>query len=270
MHAVKSTLVAALFGLSLMPAAHANQNNDVNEILEQTGFNKLIQHIPDFAQSVLKQSSGALEPEMNSALSAAFNQAFASDAVKRDVTHTLNAHYNAEHAQGFLKQLQSPIAKKMGELESRTSDPALRSDMESFAKALSNKPAPKSRSALVARLDKANRTTDFSVDMQTAFFKAIFTAIDPVMEADMRISEDELGKMVNEVRNSLEENVAYSTKLSYLYAFRDISDEELTAYIELGESADYRWGIQLLGNAMISALNQASDRAALKMQQASR
>ena len=62
-----SILVAALFGLSLIPAAYANQNNDVNEILEQTGFNKLIQHIPDFAQSVLKQSSGALEPEMNSA-----------------------------------------------------------------------------------------------------------------------------------------------------------------------------------------------------------
>ena len=107
MYVVKSTLIAALFSLSLIPTANANQSKDVNEILEQTGFNKLIQHIPDFAQSVLKQSSGALEPEMNSALSAAFNQAFASAAVKRDVTHTLNAHYDAEHAQGFLKQLRS-------------------------------------------------------------------------------------------------------------------------------------------------------------------
>ncbi len=270
MPTIKTHFFAALLSLCcIMPAVADQKSSDIEEILEQTGFNKLIQLTPNFAQAILKQSSGALEPEMNSALSAAFTQAFASTTVKRDIKRTLSAHYKAEHAQGFIKQLKSPIAEKMGELESKTSDPAQRPMIESFAKQQKEKPATMQRTALIQRLDKANRTTAFSIDMQTAFFKAIFVAIDPVMESDMRISEDELTKMVNEVRTSLEESIAYNTQLSYLYAFRDVSDEELTAYIEMGENDDYRWGIQLLGNAMVLAINHASERAAVQMQKAS-
>jgi len=265
MHAVKNTFVALLLTLFCWQQAQANQADDVNQILEETGFDKLIEYIPTFAQSILKQSSGALEPEMNSALSAAFTQAFASEAVKRDVMQTINAYYKADAAQGFLKHLRSPIAKKMGALEAKTRDPAERPAIVDFIKAIQENPLPAKRTALIQRLDTATRTSDFSVDMQAALFKAIFTAIDPVMAEDMRISEDELTKMVNEVRGSLEQNIKRSTQVAYLYAFRDISDEELTRYIEMGESDDYRWGIQLLGNAMILALNQASDRAANQM-----
>lgn len=269
MRAVTSSILALLLSISSI-SAFADQTSDVKEILELTGFNKLIQHTPAFAQAVLKQSSGALEPEMNSALSAAFTQAFASTAIAHDINRTLMAHYNTEHAQGFIEHLGSPIAKKMSQLESKTSDPSQQTMLRNFAEQQKTKPATMQRTALVQRLDKANRASDFSIDMQTAFFKAIFVAIDPVMESDMRISEDELVKMVNEVRTSLEESIVSSTQLSYLYAFRDVSNEELTSYVEMGENEDYRWGVQLLGNAMILAINQASERAAVQMQKASR
>jgi len=272
MKAVKSIITACLLGLLTLQPANAASNKDeqINNILEKTGFNKLLQHVPNFSQAVLKQSSGALEPEMGSALSAAFSQAFAIDAVQRDVNHVLKAHYNESHATAYLKHLNSPLSLKMAKLESDTNNPANREDIKAFSAALTNQPAAQTRSTLVERLDKATRTTDFSIDMQTAFFKAIFVAIEPVMEADMRLGEGELEKMVNEVRTSLEEGLRNNTRLSFLYAFRDISDDELKSYIEICESEDYRWGIQLLGNAMISAINQAADRAALTMKQSSR
>ncbi len=276
MKAVKSIITVCLFGLlSLQPASATanptiNKDEQVNAILEKTGFNKLLQHVPNFSQSVLKQSSGALEPEMGSALSAAFSQAFATATVQNDVNHVLKAHYNESHATAYLKHLNRPLSLKMAKLESDTNNPANRDDIKAFSAALTNQPTTQSRSTLVERLDKATRTTDFSIDMQTAFFKAIFIAIDPVMETDMRINEDELEKMVNEVRTSLEEGLSNNTRLSFLYAFRNISDEELMSYIKICESEEYRWGIQLLGNAMISAINQAADRAALSMSQNNR
>ena len=275
MKAVKSIITVCLLGLlSLQPAnavaGPTIKDEQINAILEKTGFNKLLQHVPSFSQSVLKQSSGALEPEMGSALSAAFSQAFATETVQRDVNQMLKAHYNEPHATAYLKHLNSPLSLKMAKLESDTNNPSNREDIKAFSAALTNQPTAQSRSQLVERLDKATRTTDFSIDMQTAFFKAIFIAIDPVMEADMRINEDELKKMVNEVRTSLEEGLRNNTRLSFLYAFRNVSDTELKHYIEACESEEYRWGIQLLGNAMISAINQAADRAALAMGQSSR
>ncbi len=266
MKAVKSIFTACLLCLLCLQQANAaNKNEQINTILEQTGFDKLLQHIPDFAQAVLKQSSGALEPEMNSALSAAFNQAFATAAVQRDVINVINAHYDESQATAYLNQLQSPLAVKIAELERSTNTPASQQAMRAYATELATKPATSARSLLVEQLDKANRHTDFFVDMQTAFFKAIFVAIEPVMEADMRLGDGELDKMVTEVRNSLEESTRNNTRLSYLYAFRDISDDELKNYIALCESDEYHWAIQLLGNAMISALNQAADRAANAM-----
>lgn len=266
MTAVKSILgVLLVCLLTFQQADAANKDEQINSILEQTGFDKLLQFIPNFAQAKLKQSSGALEPEVNSALSAAFSQAFATATIQRDVIDIINTHYDEARATLYLRQLNMPIAKKMEELVRDTNNPSNREDMMAFATALQNKPASDSRTALIERLDKANRMSDFKIDIETAFFKAIFVAVDPVMEADMRLGDGELDRMVNEVRTSIEDAVRSETRLSYLYAFRNISDDELTQYIELCESEEYRWAIQLLGNAMISALNQAADRAATAM-----
>ncbi|HHJ80592.1 MAG TPA: hypothetical protein ENJ65_03050, partial [Candidatus Tenderia electrophaga] len=189
MKAVKSIITVCLLGLLSLQSASASSSKDeqINTILEKTGFNKLLKHVPGFSQAVLKQSSGALEPEMSSALSAAFSQAFTTAAVQRDVTLLLNAHYDEANATAYLEHLNSPFSQKMAKLESDTNNPANREDIQAFSAALANQPVAQSRSALVERLDKATRTTDFSTDMQTAFFKAIFVAIEPVMEADMRL-----------------------------------------------------------------------------------
>jgi hypothetical protein len=83
----------------------------------------------------------------------------------------------------------------------------------------------------------------------------------------MRVGDSEMEKMVKEVRQSFSSAYKEGTQISYLYTFRNLSDQELEEYIKLCESSDYRWGVQLLGNAMISALNQAAERAAVLMAQ---
>lgn len=270
MQTVRTILGGVLLCLLALQAQAADKRAQIDTMLERSGFNKLLQYVPDFAQAVLKQSSGALEPEVNSALSAAFSDAFATPTVQRDVVAIISAHYDEARASAYIEHLRSPISLRMAALERSTSDPANLDDFKAFAASLQETPPVAARSRLIQRLDQANRATEFSIDMQTAFFKAIFVAIDPVMEADMRLGDGELEKMVDEVRTSLDERLRYNTRLSYLYAFRDVSNEELEDYIELCESESYRWAIQLLGNAMISALNQAADRAAASMAAAGR
>jgi hypothetical protein len=265
MKAVKSILGTLLLCLLTLQVQASDKQQQIDTILEQSGFNKLLQHVPDFAQAVLKQSSGALEPEINSALSAVFQDAFATDAVRQGVIEVIDAHYDESRANSYIQQLNSPLSRRMAELERTTSNPANAGDFRAFATTLDKTPPPESRSQLIKRLDQANRTTEFSIDMQTAFFKAIFVAIDPVMDADMRLADGELDKMVDEVRNSLDKSLRKNTRLAYLYAFRKVSDKELEGYIEMCESDSYRWAIQMLANAMISALSEAADHAAEAM-----
>jgi hypothetical protein len=266
---LRSSLITTLFLClaSLSLANAADRDSQINAIMTETGFDKLVEHVPEFAQNTLKQSSGALEPQVNSALSKAFSQSFASAAIRKDVLAVIQAHYDNKQGAAYLQQLQSPLSKKIAGLERSTNDPANRDDLAAFAKALKSKPAPAKRIKQIERLDKATRITEFGVDMQAALFKAVFTAVNPVMDEEMRVGDSEMEKMVKEVRQSFSGAYKEGTQLSYLYTFRSLSDQELDEYIKLCESSDYRWGVQLLGNAMISALNQAAERAAVLMAQ---
>lgn len=262
---ILTTLLLCLASLSLAHAA--DRDTQINAIMAETGFDKLMEHVPEFAQNTLKQSSGALEPKINSALSKAFSQAFAAPAIRKDVLALIQAHYDNKQGSAYLQRLQSPLSKKIAELERGTNNPGNRDEFTAFAQALKGKPAAAKRIKQIERLDKATRITDFGVDLQAAFFKAVFTAVNPVMDEDMRVGDSEMEKMVKEVRQSFSDAYKEGTQLSYLYTFRNLSDQELEEYIKQCESSDYRWGVQLLGNAMISALNQAAERAALLMAQ---
>ncbi len=258
------------FTFSCAQASNSADTAQIDQLLARTGFNKLLDRIPTFAQGVLKQSAGALDPEVNAAVSGVFQRAFSRTNVRRDVLRTLRAHYDAKQAQAYLTMLDTPLALKMAKLERAPNQPENRSAFQAYVNQLQSQPAPASRLALIKQLDDANRTTAFSVDMQTAFFKAVFSAVDPIMDAEMKLGDGELEKMVSEIRESLGKEIRSRTEASYLYAFRDVSDKELAAYVRMCESEPHRWAIQLLGNAMISALNQAGDRSALLMTEAAK
>lgn len=271
MNILKAFFASLPFVLSLALTPHAvadDRNAQINAIIEETGFDKLLEHIPEFAQSILKQSSGALEPKINSSMSKAFKQAFSSSQVRADVFKVINSHYNDESVRAYLRHLQSPLVRKISELEGSSNDPKNRKAFSAFIQSLETSPARAKQLALIERLDKATRITEFGVDMQAAFFKAVFTAVNPVLDDDMRVGSSEMEGMVDEVRQSFSDAYKKNTQASYLFSFRNLPDQELEQYIEQCESKESRWGIQLLGNAMISALNQAADRAAIYMAQA--
>ena len=261
--------VVPFFLIFVFFPVQANEKSDqIDRLIKSAGFDKLLERIPYFAQGVLKQSAGSLDPEVNSALSQVFLRAFNSEAIRRDLVRTLSAHYDADQVQAYLELRETPLAKKMSELERSPGKAENRESFINFYNELQNRPAPASRLALIEKLDKANQSTQFSVEMQTAFFKAVFSAVDPIMDADMRLGEGELDKMVEEVRQSLGEEVHKRTQASYLYAFRELPDSEIQQYVELCQSAPHRWAIQMLVNAMISALNSAAERSATLMAQA--
>ena len=250
-------------------AVVADVSERIDHILDSSGFNKLLTRVPDFAQAVLRQSSGALDPEVNSELGAAFAAAFDSERVRSDVVGVVASHYEQDQAEAYLQLVQTPLAQQMTVLERVTSDEGQQEAFRGFVAALATHPAAAHRSALVEQLDNANRASAFSIDMQTAFFRAVFTAIEPVLGEDMALEPGELDRMVEEVRQSLSEVTVERTRNAYLFAFRDVDDGRLQAYVELCQAAEYRWMVGLLGNALVASINEAGERAALHMVHAS-
>lgn len=250
-------------------APAAGRDADLQQVLEQSGIDRLIERLPDIANGVLKQSGGALEPEMNSALSAVFSQTFQPATLRRETLRMLRAHYDAPRVRAYLAQQQTPLARRITELERAVATPEQQQAMREYGERIKTKPISAQRQKLVERLDKATGGSALGIDVQTAFFRAVFTAVDPVLAPDMKLTRGEMDKMVREVQQSLKEDIGARTRLFYHYAYRDLSDAELQAHVKQCESAEHRWMTQLLGNAVIASINQAAGRAASLMQQSS-
>lgn len=266
---MKSRIGALVLSVCLAVGAgvvHAEATDkQILEMMELTGFGKLIERIPAFARAALKQSEGALEDDIRAELDGAIALAYRGEGIYARVLRSLRDTYKAEPAEGYLRMLRSPLAQKMAGLERAVAAPAAQAELKSYAERLKTAPADPRRLALVKRLDEASRASAFTLDMQTAFFASIFQAIDPRLEPDMRLEAGELQRMVGEVRRSLEGPVSETTIASYLYAYRDVPEAELVRYVEMHESADAAWGVRVLGEAMMVALDEAGREAAKRM-----
>jgi len=263
-----TVIITTFFILALASlSTHAQSDNDsIEKILEGTGINKLIQHVPNLAMATLKQSAFAMDdPQINSQLAAAFQKSFTQENIKQDVIASLKTNYDARLSNDFLALLADPLSQKMSTLERASSDPANRQAMMEFAEEMDKHPAPASRMQLIQRLDTANRASEFSVNLQLALFKSVFTAVNPVLDAEMKISDDEMETMTAEVRESIEQDIIKRVQLSYLYAFRNLDDSELEAYVTLSELETNRKSNQRLTSAVITAINLAADRSAHSM-----
>ncbi len=239
----------------------------IDNILENTGINKLINASPRLALAALKQSAFAIdEPKVNSRLSGAFSNAFTPESIKRDISTQLSNSMDQPLADRYLDLLAEPVWVKHAKMERASSDPKNAQEMVAFAEALNQQAAPASRMALIERLDSANRTSEFSTQLQLAFFRSVFKAINPVLDADMKIDNEELGKMQNEVRKTISADIQKHVQRSYLYAFRTLKDSELEEYVKLSESNTNRESNQLLTRAIIHSIDKAAQRAARTMQ----
>lgn len=257
--------LATLLFIALPAQAQTNQAT-IDKILEDTGINRLIAASPRLALAALKQSAFAVdEPKVNSQLNGAFTNAFTQKKIKRDISNQLSRNIDQALAERYLNLLSKPEWAKLAKMERASSDPKNRDDMMKFAESLKQQAAPASRMTLVERLDKANRTSEFSVNLQLAFFRSVFRAINPVLDADMKIDNEELGKMQDEVRKTISKDIKQHVQFSYLYAFRTLADAELAQYVELSESKTNTDSNAQLTKAIINSIDSAAQRAAHSM-----
>ena len=260
------SLLFMLICLLSFSSAQASKSQTVDEILVAAGINKLIDASPKLAIAALKQSAFAVdEPKVNSQLQAAFNSAFTTSSIHRDINNELSKTLEQKLADGYLWQLAVPSWQQFSKLERASSDPRNAKAMSEFSEQFKITPASSVRQALIERLDVANHTSAFSVDLKLSFFRSVFKAINPVMDPDMKIEAEEMATMQAEVRKSIEGDITHHVHNSYYYAFRELSDQQLEQYVTMSESETNRKSNQQLTKAIINAIDMASERAAAIM-----
>lgn len=246
----------SLWFLLLFTVTASAQGAEIKQAMELTGMDRLVAFLPQLSNQVLEQSRGALEPAQFEQVESLFQTHFSDQALEQAVNAQLQKHYDSKTYQRYVQALNTPLAQKVAALEK--SDPQQRYAWIGEQKSKNFTDAP--RKTLLEELDKAGYASEFGVELQTAFFRAVFVAVNPQLEADMRIDDEELQRMVNEVYNGLIGPTRESTLWNYYYTFKDQDVSVIKDYLTLQQSNDMQAGNQWLRNAVMTAIEEQSKK----------
>jgi hypothetical protein len=161
--------------------------------------------------------------------------------------------------------LRTPLARKVVALEIASAEPAAQQRVAEFVAALTSNPPTQRRAELVRHLDWATASTETSADILAAVARGITMAVSAAGPAEQRLRPGQIEDRVAQVRARANEGLREAQMASALYAYRDLTDDELAAYVLFSASEAGRWYNVAMRKALVSALNRAVEQTATEL-----
>ncbi len=181
------------------------------------------------------------------------NRHFEADALMADLTNGVKSAYEAERMGRFLELMRQPIVAKMTAIEGRA---ITREEKAQFAEAFRTNPPSPARQKLILTLDELARTSELGVHVTTLSAREMVDAMFEGLQKTGRRMQKEQRQLLNSQINSAEPQLRSAFRTLMHITYRDVSDEDLAAYVKVLESETGRWGLEILGNALRSAVEK--------------
>jgi len=236
-------ILTALFAVALFlqPALGAAGDNAadmqlVQMLMRKSGLDKQLEQIPAAVQAGIDQAQQqkGLSSDDMAALKRLSALAFDAKALNDAVRTHVQANLSGKDIEAALVWLGSPLGERITGLEEAASTPPAVAEMQSMAGRLAG---DKARVEKMKKLDVAVQATESNVRMVLNMQVVITVAMTVSMEPDQQPSVDDILHEVNKNSALLRSMLEQQILLSFLYAYRSLTDAELDRYIAFAESA---------------------------------
>lgn len=243
MHHILVSVLISLFALT----AHAEEakRTAINLLMDKSGINRQVEQIPQqMMQGMQKQANSSGNGDKSivfGTLSEAVKYAYKTDKMLKDISDAMYNDLADDEVIEVLGWYASEAGQRVTASEVATSTkystPAGVAEIEAFMNNLNTTPPSKERIALLQRLDNAIHATDFLVgttlNTTVAFIKAMQKTLpESAQKNDGQNIEVELEKQSALMKPIM----AGATIQSFLFSYKDVSDEDIMAYIAFCES----------------------------------
>lgn len=258
---VGSAFLAACFLAA--PAAHAATApgaTKANRLMEASGMAQSIRQIQPTMTSSFDQPQDDLPDNVRIALRQAASLGFLPDPMIEKVRTRLGTLLTGRHLDNTLAWLESPVGRRITELENAAGEPAAASQIESYAKELEKHAPSKHRTDLIKQLMAATGSTEFSATMLESAFLATALGINAALPVQQRSPVDAVRKRIASVLPKMQKDNERELAISMHYTYHTLSDRELESYLKFLKSAS---GTVYTKDALVAvreAMNEAMAR----------
>ena len=236
----------------------------IAEALELSGTRKALESVPAHIKLQLESRQTALKPPDQARATKILADAFRPEVLYNAVREAFRSNYDPQRMGVVMAQLRTPLFKKIVARELAAGEPAAKADLEVFAQALGRDVPTPARVDLVRRQEAIVRSAALQIDMSVIAFKAVLRALEPAVPAEKRPTAREID-FAEQTLRAQQDPLNRAALIRALYAYRTLSDEELTTYVEFSESDAGRWFVAAQRKGLLDAMRIAMDAAARQM-----
>jgi hypothetical protein len=260
---VRAFAIACLFLFASHAGAQeaaADPDAAVRELLELSGQRKLLEQLVAQSQEHIEQARKELKPEEYKRFQAAVKQAFQLEPMYQKVFEHHRSVYDAKRATALLEWLRGPLGRKIIEAELKALSSKDEKARQKFLQQLQARPLPATREALIERVQEASRAKELARRTVTVMVRSTVTAANASLPADKRATSSQVDEAIFRTLASIDPTLRQAVRLSMLYTYRDLTDDDLRAYIKFLDSELGRWYVQTGIDANMKAIELAGTK----------
>lgn len=234
----------------------------VEQALDVSGFEKQIGQISEQMAAGIKDNPGKFPDDFFRKFSAIINESFRSNVLYDDIVGIFLDNFDQEKLSEVIELSKSPLAVKMTGFEIEAGSPNAAQQMVDFFNKIQLNPPAASRMDLIKELDSVTKSSEKVLEVSLAIISIFAKAREQLLPPEKRPSAEELELMLRQKREALTPALKEKTEQTFLYVYRNATDEELAEYIDFIKSDSIKWFNDIASASLITALTDASKRAA--------
>jgi hypothetical protein len=230
-------LVACIAASAFSYAASTGAAGKIDRLIEVSGIAYAARQLPPSIASGFDDPQAGLGDDVRAALREAAILSFRPDPIIEKTRKALTAALNARQLDDSLAWFDSPLGRRITDLENSASEPASNDRIIAYAKMLKEKPAAKHRAELIAKINEATQSGEINAMIWENTYLASALGINAAQPEENRMPAEAVRRRVKSTAPELRKESDENLTLTMLYTYQSLTDKELEAYLKFLKSS---------------------------------
>jgi hypothetical protein len=234
----------------------------LDNLLGHSGLKVQLESLSAGVRVQFLRGRGRLSGEDRVTIDRIVSERFAAEALYARIEREFERNFDGRKLAEALEWYGSPLGKRITGLElAALVGGAHASELENI------RPTSR-RLELLQRLDVGGGASETTVDVTLVIVRNMVRAFQPVLPTAVRLSRDQLEDNIAQVRSRMLDQIRQACLVTMLFAYRELSDEELDRYVQFVDSESGQWYMSLMNSALLTAVDRAAEATAAELETA--
>ncbi len=204
----------------------------IRESIALSGMDHFIRTFPRNIDMLAQQgtfSSG--NPEIDNKAIRIIKNSFDPQTARKKLVWYCKKNMNNQMIEEVLPWLRSPVARGITQVENDALNPEFQAGLLVYTQNMQQNQPPQERVVIMEEFMDAADMVDSAINIAIKLFEGITNSMNLAFPEEKRIDKGRIRSLVERIRPTIEKQMKQNIRLSAYYTYRDISNEDIRAYI---------------------------------------